>query len=262
MVAFGWAEKYGRSLFALYIHMYAERRLEFAPGKLFAPYYTIVIHSSNSSSRLVAGCSPEALKVRYVFAPVSSGHSHNWETCRGPSHAHAHGAPLASGVPQVSSTCTNHSYWWGSGLCWPFHARQMSRSAPNSRISFLTVFSFPHFFPSSLSLGAGNSVVFFSLSHQSFQNFSSSTRFFSLACLSSLLASMVANHSSRAASSSARVAYWFMQLFIAFCCARHEKVAVKVLLVQQAAKSEDSRQVPCRCVLHRIAPCCSRKTYL
>jgi hypothetical protein len=47
----------------------------------------------------------------------------------------------------------------------------------------------------------------------------------------------VANHSSRAASCSSRVAYWFMQLFIAFCCVRHAKVAVKVLLVQHAAKS-------------------------
>jgi hypothetical protein len=96
-----------------------------------------------------------------------------------------------------------------------------------------------HFFPSSLSLGAGSSVVFFSLSHQSFQNFSSSTRFFSFANLSSRLESIVANHSSRAASSSARVAYWFMQLFIAFCCVRHEKVAVKVLFEQQAAKSKE-----------------------
>lgn len=94
-----------------------------------------------------------------------------------------------------------------------------------------------HFFSSSLSLGAGRSVVFFSLSHQSFQNFSSSRRFFSLACLSSRRESIVANHSSRAASCSSRVAYWFMQLFIAFCCVRHAKVAVKVLLVQHAAKS-------------------------
>jgi hypothetical protein len=102
-----------------------------------------------------------------------------------------------------------------------------------------------HFFPSSLALGAGSSPVFFSLSHQSFQNFSSSRRFFSLASLSSRLESIVANHSSRAASSSARVAYWFMQLFIAFCCVRHEKVAVKVLLEQHAAKSKRCLSIAC-----------------
>jgi hypothetical protein len=114
-----------------------------------------------------------------------------------------------------------------------------------------------HFFPSSLALGAGSSPVFFSLSHQSFQNFSSSRRFFSLASLSSRLESIVANHSSRAASSSARVAYWFMQLFIAFCCVRHEKVAVKVLLEQQAAKSKGHLSIDCCFVLH-----CWLATYL
>jgi hypothetical protein len=110
----------------------------------------------------------------------------------------------------------------------------------NTAMERLLLFHDPrpdHFFSSSLSLGAGRSVVFFSLSHQSFQNFSSSSLFFSLACLSSRRESIVANHSSRAASCSSRVAYWFMQLFIAFCCVRHAKVAVNVLLVQHAAKS-------------------------
>jgi hypothetical protein len=115
----------------------------------------------------------------------------------------------------------------------------------------------PHFFPSSLALGAGSSPVFFSLSHQSFQNFSSSKRFFSFANLSSRLESIVANHSSRAASSSARVAYWFMQLFIAFCCVRHEKVAVNVLLEQHAAKSKVCPSIACCFVIY-----CSLKAYL
>jgi len=42
-----------------------------------------------------------------------------------------------------------------------------------------------------------------------------------------------------------------MQLFIAFCCVRHEKVAVKVLVEQQAAKSKKSLSIA-----HYFKLCC------
>jgi hypothetical protein len=42
-----------------------------------------------------------------------------------------------------------------------------------------------------------------------------------------------------------------MQLFIAFCCVRHEKVAVNVLLEQHAAKSEEHLSIDYCFVLHR-----------
>ena len=107
----------------------------------------------------------------------------------------------------------------------------------------------PHLFfpPSATSLGTITSFpassVFTTLlpcsskPHHSRWNFSASFLFSSLSSRSFRLESLVANHSSRALSCSSKVAYCIMQLFMALCVTRQEKVAMNVCCRAQAAKS-------------------------
>lgn len=237
-----------KGAFALLNNLILSKMLTFAPGKLFASYYTSFIHCCTlqlpASAQLLSTPSWEHMR--------HSAGSHNHQE-------DAHSRSITKALRTHGKTLLSYSRHIprrgraqeGRGPL-QRHVRHRARHPGPRRTRACSVHGLQpshFFFSSSLSLGAGSSVVFLSLSHQSFQNFSSSTRFFSFASLSSRLESMVANHSSRAASSSARVAYWFMQLFIAFCCVRHEKVAVKVLVEQQAAKSKRFLSIACHFVL-------------